>query len=175
MRNLTSQQIRVLFYAIREKEERFFRRWEKILGTHWDYNDIFPPVDVDGPASEPPSFIRYPLALAIRGDLLKALKQSPISPPGGKYSIPESGVIEGADLSRDEFLRIMSMTSKASEDVHQQLKREREEREVALRQAGMEDAHSVSSPMKPRVPPELCPSCIRMKRRCPVHQENTGR
>jgi hypothetical protein len=137
---------------------------EKNLGTFWEYYDIWPAHT--GEEEVVPDHIRIPLALVMKPELLKSLKNSPIAPPGGKLSIPGSGITEGADLSKDEFLSLMSGAMNASGE----LQKTREEELRARREAEEQDRRR-GKPSPGKVPRAACPSCIRSpKGVCPLHE-----
>lgn len=188
VKNLTHNQIKLLFYAIREDEERWTRRFEKILGTYWEYNDIFPPSGAPGSeASKAPTCIRLPLAVGFRPELLKNLRQVPIAPKDDKVTVDGSGIIEAADLPKSEFLDLMKSAMSASSDLRKKRRQETEETAVEkilntdgsvqrlamdrLEQRRKMRTGPTEKPIQ-RNPPQVtrgCPTCIRTPGQCPIH------
>lgn len=102
----------------------------------------------------------------MKPELLKNLKNSPIAPPGGKLSIPGSGITEGADLSKKDFLDLMGGAFSASGEIQ----KAREEDLRARREAEAADKRR-GKPSPGKVPRASCPSCIRSpKGVCPMHE-----
>lgn len=100
------QQIRLLFAAIVEDEERFFRRWERILGTYWEYHDLHS-TGWDEHSGQPATYLRMPLAAIMAPDFMKHLRKTELQPPGGKVTKPGSDRVEMADLDKKAYTELM--------------------------------------------------------------------
>lgn len=106
-------------WALLKYQDQQWKRLEKVLGTLWEYEDVNTLVlgedgKVGRPRSVDNSYMRVPLALSIRPELLKTIK-STLRPPQSliqklgeqaKAADQAKGVVDLAETTtKEEFLR----------------------------------------------------------------------
>lgn len=122
VQNLSAGQQLLLEYGFRKFETEQWTRLERVLGTFWEWTDVYnsktgrpleeetpvPPGEVP-PTPDADGEMRLPLALVLKPDLLQLIRKR-LRPPARLRR--EGEILEGSELSKAEFLELFGQAIK---------------------------------------------------------------
>jgi len=88
------------FYWLNQIEDRRYKNLGKMLGTYWEYGDVFPPENNDNVERDRDKCI-YPLALSFNSKIIDSLKKT-LKPPRTTGST-DSRQVELSNINSNDF------------------------------------------------------------------------